>query len=455
MEALFPVLIAAVIVISIVVLVIVLFSARKKISNKRPAKQKGRQTIITEATRKLASDPHNVMALHELGDLYYQEKNWEKAMPIFESLSGLAKTRKGINIEEVNLKLGICAINCNNPSLAFNALMTARKINPDTFEVNFYMGKTLYTLKEYDKAVLVLKKAITINNEFPESYEILGNTFYESKKYRDALPYLKKALDFHPENKELLYKMANSLIESGNSDKAIKIFLHLRADPNYGAQSCLQAGKYHLKNNKFDEAIKDFEIGLKHVKAPSEILLEIKYRLATCHLKANNIPAGLALLKEISNSSPNYKDVKVLISKYQELNSNSNLKTYLIGTTSEFVALCRKIVVIFYKHSHVKIVDINVTSECAEIFTEIETDKWEDTVMFRFYRTTGATGEFFLRDFHSKIKDEKAGRGICFTAGTYTDEARTFVEGRPIDLVEKSQLSKILSTVETTNLMTM
>ena len=75
--------------------------------------------------------------------------------------------------------------------------------------------------------------------------------------------------------------------------------------------------------------------------------------------------------------------------------------------------------------------------------------------MFRFYRTTGATGEFFLRDFHSKIKDEKAGRGICFTAGTYTDEARTFVEGRPIDLVEKSQLSKILSTVETTNLMTM
>ena len=216
MEALFPVLIAAVIVISIVVLVIVLFSARKKISNKRPAKQKGRQTIITEATRKLASDPHNVMALHELGDLYYQEKNWEKAMPIFESLSGLAKTRKGINIEEVNLKLGICAINCNNPSLAFNALMTARKINPDTFEVNFYMGKTLYTLKEYDKAVLVLKKAITINNEFPESYEILGNTFYESKKHRDALPYLKKALDFHPENKELLYKMANSLIESGN-----------------------------------------------------------------------------------------------------------------------------------------------------------------------------------------------------------------------------------------------
>ncbi|MCR4789926.1 MAG: tetratricopeptide repeat protein [Treponemataceae bacterium] len=447
MEAFFPILIAAVVVISFAVLLVVLISAKKKIKPKS-SRQKGRQTIINEATKKLASDPHNVQALQELGELYYQEKNWEKAMPLFSALVGLAKSRKGINEGDANLKLGVCSINCNNPQQAFNALMASRKIDADNFEVNFYMGKTLHALKEYEKAIPILKKAIAINNEIGETYELLGKTYYDAKKFRDALSYLKKALDFRPDDKELFFKLADSLVEAGNSDKAIKIFMHLRPDPEYGAQSCLAAGKYHMRMNQFDEAIKDFEIGVKHQKAPVDVQMEIKYRLATCYLNSNNIPAGLAMLKSIQASNPNYKDVSVLISKYQELNQNSNLKTFLIGTTSEFVALCRRIVVVYYKNSRVKIMDINVTSECAEILAEIDTDKWEDFVMFRFYRTTGSTGEFFIRDFHAKIRDEKAGRGICFTAGTYTEEARAFTEGRPIDLVEKTTLSKILSSVE-------
>ena len=452
MEKAFPILIAAIIIIVFITALVLIFSAKKKVVKKAP-KQRGRQTIINESTRKLANDPHNVQALQELGNLYLSEQNWEKALPMFDALSGLATTRKNINAAEANLKLGICAINCGNAQQAFNALMASRKIEPDNFEVNFYMGKTLYALKDYEKAIPVLKKAITINNENPETYEILGLTYYEAKKFRDALPYLKKAMDNHPEKKNLLFAMADSLSESGNPDKAIRIFMHLRPDPVYGAQSCLAAGKYHLKNNQYEEAIKDFEIGIKHQKVPAEIMLEIKYRLATCFLKMNNIAQGLKVLKEIHATAPNYKDVTVLISKYQELNQNSNLKTYLIGSTSEFVALCRKMVVVFYKRSHVKILDINVTADCAEITAEIDTDKWEDTVMFRFYRTTGSVGEFFIRDFHTKIRDEKVGRGLCFTAGNYTEEARNFCEGRPIDLIEKAQLSKILSTVENTNLM--
>lgn len=455
MEALFPILIAAVIVISLIVLVVVLVSARKKISKKHSTNQKGRQTIISESTKHLAQDPHNIQALQALGNLYYAEKNWEKALPLFESLVGLASTRKGVDEADANLKLGVCSINTGHAPEAFNALMASRKIDSENFEVNFYLGKTLYTLKEYEKAVPLLKKAILVNSEVPEAYEILGKNYYDCKKFRDSLPYLKKALDFQPERKDLLFALADSLNEAGNADKAIKIFMHLRSDPEYGAKSCLAAGKYHMKTGHLEDALKDFEIGIKHIKAPSEIRIETKYCLATCYLKSNNIPAALEVLKDIQATAPNYKDVKVLISRYQELNSNANLKTYLVGSSGEFVALCRKIVVAFYKNSHVKIQDVNVTSDCAEIFAEVETDKWEDTILFRFYRATGSTGELMLRDFHSKIREVRAGRGICFTAGSYSTEARNFVEGRPIDLIEKQNLLKLLSSVEITNLMSM
>ncbi|HPX27876.1 MAG TPA: restriction endonuclease, partial [Treponemataceae bacterium] len=157
---------------------------------------------------------------------------------------------------------------------------------------------------------------------------------------------------------------------------------------------------------------------------------------------------GLSLLKDIQALKPGYKDVNNLVSRYEELNQNGNLRTYLIGGNSDFVALCRKIVMTFFTKARVKITDINVASDFTEVMTEIETDKWEDTVLFRFYRTTGSTGELFVRDFHGKIRDEKAGKGICFTAGIFTDEARKYIEGRPIDLIEKDQLAKVLKAVE-------
>ena len=56
-----------------------------------------------------------------------------------------------------------------------------------------------------------------------------------------------------------------------------------------------------------------------------------------------------------------------------------------------------------------------------------------------------------MREFHARLRDLKAGRGLCFTAGTYTEEARKFIEGRPIDLIDKTGLIKILNKIDTKN----
>jgi restriction endonuclease Mrr len=68
--------------------------------------------------------------------------------------------------------------------------------------------------------------------------------------------------------------------------------------------------------------------------------------------------------------------------------------------------------------------------------------------MFRFIRTPGSIGELILRDFHSHLKDVKAGKGICITVGTFTDEAKRFTEARLIDLIEKDRLTAMLNTVD-------
>ncbi len=441
-----PILVAIIVVVGFVA-VLMAFSGSKKGSNQ--GKKKSRQNIIKDATRKLSQNPHNPDGLIPLASLYYQEGLWEKAYSLYDTMLNIAVAHPQIDLGQAALRQGICALKIGKTEDAFRGLLQARKINPDNFETNFYLGQACINNKEYDKAIPLLRKALMVNKEVPEIYKYLGLALYHNHNFKESLPYLKRALDVSPDDKELLFSMADAMKEGGNGDRAIKVFMHLRPDPEFGARACLAAGLIHQNAKQNDKAVQDFEIGLKHINAPIEILTQIRYRLAHAYLETSDIGKALICLKDIQSTVPNYKDVPALIARYQELNQNSNLHTYLISNNSDFIALCRKIVSVYFGKAYVKVLDINAMSDCTEVQTEIETAKWEDSVLFRFYRTTGSVGELFIRDFHARIKDLKSGRGICFTAGTFTEEARKYIEGRPIDLTDKAGLIKILNRIDT------
>lgn len=441
-----PILIAVIVVVGFIALLMV-FSGSKGKSG-RGSRQKSRQVIIKDATRKLSQNPHNPDGLIPLANLYFQEQLWEKAYPLYETMLNIAVAHSEINLGQASLRQGICALKIGKNEEAFKGLLQARKINPDSFETNFYLGQAFINNKEVDKAIPLLRKALTINKEVPEIYKYLGLALYQNHNFKESLPYLKRALDITPDDKELLFSMADAMKEGGSGDRAIKVFMHLRPDPEFGARACLAAGMIHQNAKQHDKAVQDFEIGLKHINAPIEVITQIRYRLAHAYLETSDISHALICLRDIQSTVPNYKDVPALIARYQELNQNSNLHTYLISNNSDFIALCRKIVSVYFGKAYVKVLDINAMSDCTEVQTEIETAKWEDSVLFRFYRTTGAIGELFIRDFHARIKDLKSGRGICFTAGTFTEEARKYIEGRPIDLTDKAGLIKILNRID-------
>jgi restriction endonuclease Mrr len=78
----------------------------------------------------------------------------------------------------------------------------------------------------------------------------------------------------------------------------------------------------------------------------------------------------------------------------------------------------------------------------------VDTPKWSDVIMFRFIRTQGSIGGLIVRDFHSHLKEVKAGKGICVTVGNFTEEAKRYTEARLIDLIEKERLTAILNNVD-------
>ncbi|TFG82523.1 MAG: tetratricopeptide repeat protein [Spirochaetales bacterium] len=444
-------LVIVIIFLSLVILVggMVLTTSSNPGKKGRRLKAKDNVQILKEANRRLAQNPKDGEALMALGDVYFLEQAWDKAFKVYETLMDVAAGNPDLDEFTVNQRYGMTALKLNRMDEAYKGLVVANAVKQDDFETCFNLGYLEFQRRQYEKAIIYLKQAARLNPEHAFALRYLGHSLFKIKNYRDSLAILKRAVDLQPEDKESLFAMGECQFELGQLDQAIRIFAHLRTDPALGPSAALFAGTIHLNQRQFQKAVMDFEIGLRHPDIKVEVLVEIKYRLAAAYLKEQEIAKAVALLNEIQQIYPNFKDVPAQLLRYKELNSNRNLQTYLLSATSDFITLCRKITLTFFPKAKVKITDISVQkNDWADILAEVETNRWSDVVLFRLIRSTGTIGELVLRDFHARIKDLKAGKGYCVTAGIFSDEAKKFVEARLIDLMEKDQLMNLLKNID-------
>jgi tetratricopeptide (TPR) repeat protein len=247
-----------------------------------------------------------------------------------------------------------------------------------------------------------------------------------------------------------LFARGQCYYELNQSEKSLKILIHLRADPTFGPSASLFAGTLHMKVHRAEDAAMDFEIGLRHENIKQETKIELKYRLANTYAQMQNVGEALRLFEELHREQPGYWDVESQMGRYRELSLNTHLQTYLLGGTSEFVTLCRKLASMFFPQAVVKVVDISVNkNDYADILAEVSTDRWDDVVLYRFLRSSSRTGDLSLRDMHARIKEVKAGRGFCVNAGGFSETAQQFVEARLIDLVDKEPLIEMFNRITT------
>jgi len=408
---------------------------------------KGRDAILRSTKKRLEQNPRDPQALTELGDLYYKEEVWDQAYKTYGQLAELGPSAP--NEFEANLRWGLAALKLGLTDEAVKGLYMARSMNPNNFDVAYNLGVLEFQKKNYEKAIQILNQARIQDPDNAPTLRTLGHAYFRMKKNKEAMTYIRKAIDLAPDDKESLFTLAECYYEANQTEQALRVFTHLRGDPAMGASACLTCGMINTDSRQYEKAIQDFELGLRHENIKPDVKVELRYRLAQCYLKNNDIAKALPLLRSIQSENPSYKDVAVLIGKYQELNANKNLQIFLMAPSGDFVALCRKIVISYFPKAKIKISNISVNkNEWADILAEVDTPKWSDVIMFRFIRTQGSIGELIVRDFHSHLKEVKAGKGVCVTVGLFSEEARRYTEARLIDLIEKEKLTAILNTVD-------
>jgi tetratricopeptide (TPR) repeat protein len=418
-------------------------------NKKRRNKFKNSEAMIRDATRRLAQNPKDMNALSILADVYFNSGEWEKAQMAYGTLMENSGAHPEVDEFEATMRHGISAANLKRFDDAYHSLGLARTMRPDVFEINYNLGTIEYNRKQYEKAIILLNMANQAQPDHLETRKYLGMSLFRIKKYKEAIDKLKAVIDQQMDDKEAIYYLAYCYFENGQLEMAGNLFSHLRPDPNFGPQASLMAGSIHMKQKQYDEAQTDLEIGLRHKQIKKEVFLELHYRIASVFMKKPDIQEAMRHMRAIHELDPSYKDVDAQIKANAELSRNEYLQTYLIGAPSDFVGLCRRLSTTFFTKARTKVLDIYVgEGDFSDILAEVETPAWEDLILFRFVRSTGAIGELTLRDLYTKSKDLKAGRAFCVTAGTFSETASKFVEARSIDLVDKDGLMKSLTKLQ-------
>jgi tetratricopeptide (TPR) repeat protein len=410
--------------------------------------QSGEKENAAEALLALIrKDPFNVEQRVQAANLFMEIGNYSEAILQIESILSMDKRKVTFNEKELNGLLAKCHTELGNIEEAFKAYTIVRRLDPSDSEAHYCLGKLEMQRQRPEEALQYFKKALSLKSGDPVILKEIGIIFHTLKRYADALRVLNMSYKQNPLDAELHFYLAEVHNELENYQAALKHYLKARSDDGHQTISLLKAGHLLCVYKKYPEALKVLGLALKVEGLEKEQLAEIRYEMAEVYLAQGDIERAVKLWQRILSRSPGYRDVRAKLEKYEKLRFSSLLKAYMMAAQSDFLKLCRLIVVNFAKDVVIMRMK-NERDSSVEIFAQAVYRHQNMTILFKFFRGSAKVGQLAIREFYEKTRESKATVGICLTSTEFTDEAETYVEGRSIELVSGSRFHNLLNKVE-------
>lgn len=185
--------------------------------------QLGKDSFFPEAERLLKKiikeTPENAEALSMLGSIKFQNKQYKSAAKYIQ---------KAIKIKpcaDFYKKFGRVYIEDNDFNNAIKIYRKAIELEPDNFEVWFYLGVALENIKHFDEALIAYQTACSINSENNEIYRKLGYIYYIIKNDpQKAIKCYEKLAELLPEKVENKVCLALSYLKTKKYKEGWKYF---------------------------------------------------------------------------------------------------------------------------------------------------------------------------------------------------------------------------------------
>lgn len=264
--------------------------------------------------------------LYELSYCYYQTKNWTKAIEGFRQIGG----KEDSLTQNAMYLLGDAYLRTGQKANARNAFLfcSSNSSNDTQREISkFNYGKLSFELGYQDVALTELREFL---QKYPsstyakEARELLLSVMANTSNYKDALALMDSVKNPSPTAKQLypriLYGRATELINDGLLVQANDLLDKALKDPNNTTvlpYINFWKGEISYRLNRIDEAIPFYFEYLKSGIANGEAnLTNAKYNLGYCFLKKENYKQAQGFFEQVVkspkiNSSPLEQDAYI------------------------------------------------------------------------------------------------------------------------------------------------
>ncbi|MFW5770867.1 MAG: tetratricopeptide repeat protein [Spirochaetota bacterium] len=397
----------------------------------------------------LEKDDRNAYAHYLLAEAYLKENNIQYAILEFRQVLKLGKFDENVREVEVRSRLARIYRERNASEEAKKEYLILTKLDPSNYENYYHLGVIFFNSGQFDKAIPYFKKSIASNNRHDMSHYYLGQVYYRTGSFSDAKQSFIDALKIDQGNYKAHYFLGLVLRQMGDYEWAIKEFEISQKSDDLKVKSFLAKGTCYIEREQLPKAVIEFERGLKFAKRGSDTELNLRYFLAEAQERMRDLHSAISNWEKIVQVNPNFRDVQEKLKSYAEFRQDDRIKDFMIAGLAQFEHTCRKVV---ESMGH-NIMDVDIMSDTDIEMLVTETEgKWRNTrrsnKIIRILRTTDTINDKLLRQLHEKMKPKNANRVVIISTGDYSQSAMDFSNTRPIELIGKGDLVKLLRQVK-------
>ena len=209
--------------------------------------KKNYETVIKE-------DKKNWQALFNLYILYIQEKNYDHALKLINSVLHIKK-----NYQPAIRDKALVLTYLNKPDSAIKYAIKSINLNSNDYIAINILGLVYLNMKLYDLAIEQFQKAINLNSKYIPSYNNLSTCYSKKFDFEKTEKILVKALSLDPELLETINNIANVYSQKGRYEDAIKYYLRALEKSNDKSNILYNIGVAYFYK-------KEFDIGEKYYK---------------------------------------------------------------------------------------------------------------------------------------------------------------------------------------------
>lgn len=410
-------------------------------------KQGKYNAAIKAAKSIIQKNPRDMKIHYVLGKAYIADGKSELALTEFKTVDQNSLF-DDISEKDFRKQFGELYTKFHQPEEALKQYLLLTKLDANNADWYFRAAKIFESRGKPEQALNFYQKTLSLDRRNVQAYAASGLLLFHAQQYADAKKAIDHAIKLSPETFSSYYYLGKILKESHDYPGAVEAFEKALRDPEFKQKSLIERGTCYAAAKNLDKAALEFERAIKlDPNNEKKETLYARYFLADCKEKTRDIDTAIREWKVIQSIQPNFRDVPAKLGQYSDFQTNDSMKEYLTSNAENFNAIAEKITKTCYG------LETKSTQSkrygCILTASQPETDNWRNqraqTGLFIYYRDTTAIQEVLVRKAFDEMKSKNYTKLVILTSSSFSTQATTFAENRPIELVEKEKLEAMLS----------